>query len=329
MDYPFDIEEIFAREGLGSIRLPRRQAGSSPQGLTVTLLADYTVSTGAWLPSAAIVALLAESGVSSAGARAAISRLARRGVLESNRQGRKTFYRLTQSVAAHLRAGGGWVASYGAGTAMWDDRWTLVAFSLPQEAALQRRALRNHLRWMGFAPLYDALWISPREFAAKAWSELDEMNLDALTVFRARHLDIATGAGRNPIDAWDLSAIATQYETFIRRWRQVVAGVHAGQLAGAQAVRTRTEVMDTYRRFSTLDPQLPEKLLPAGWLRQAARDVFVAVYDGLADSAEQHVRAVAAAHAAGPLPEIHANTVADLLSGDLPERTPVPSSTDA
>ncbi len=51
----------------GPVRLPRRQAGNSPQGLAVTLLADYTLRTRAWLPSAAIVALLAEAGVSQAG----------------------------------------------------------------------------------------------------------------------------------------------------------------------------------------------------------------------------------------------------------------------
>src|SRR5690554_3869181 len=84
---PFSIEEIFLDVVRGPVRLPRRQSGSSPQGLAVTLLADYTLRSRAWLPSAAIVELLAESGVNTAGARTAISRLARRGVLESARQG--------------------------------------------------------------------------------------------------------------------------------------------------------------------------------------------------------------------------------------------------
>ncbi|WP_348650071.1 MULTISPECIES: PaaX family transcriptional regulator C-terminal domain-containing protein [unclassified Solwaraspora] len=37
--------------------------------------------------------------------------------------------------------------------------------------------------------------------------------------------------------------------------------------------------MDTFRRFPTLDPQLPVELLPANWLRDPAREVFAAVYD--------------------------------------------------
>ena len=74
MTSPYDIGEIFPDNAAEAVRLPRRQVGSSPQGLAVTLLADYTLRTRAWLPSAAIVALLTETGVSQAGARTAISR---------------------------------------------------------------------------------------------------------------------------------------------------------------------------------------------------------------------------------------------------------------
>ena len=313
MNYPFDIEEVFPGESADAVRLPRRQSGSSPQGLTVTLLADYTVRTGAWLPSAAIVALLTESGVSSAGARNAISRLARRGVLECSRHGRYSSYRLTRPAATDLSVGGQWIASYGADAETWNGRWTLITFSLPQDEAVRRRTLRVHLRWLGYAPLYDALWVSPHELPPDAHGKLAALAPGTHTVFRARHVDLAAAGDRSPIAAWDIPAIAEQYGAFIRRWSAVLPRVRSGRIDGAEAVRTRTEVMDTYRRFSSLDPQLPLELLPKGWLRQPAREVFAAIYDGLADAAGQHVRAVTARYAAGPPPEIHANTVADLL----------------
>ena len=44
-------------------------------------------------------------------------------------------------------------------------------------------------------------------------------------------------------------------------------------------------VMDAYRRFPLLDPQLPARLLPAGWLREPGAEVFAAVYDGLTEAA--------------------------------------------
>ena len=94
-------------------------------------------------PSAAIVALVGELGVSSGGARTAISRLSRRGVLESRRHGRHSAYRLTPGAAEDLSAGGAWIARFGTDISPWDGCWTLVAFSLPQEENLQRRALRG------------------------------------------------------------------------------------------------------------------------------------------------------------------------------------------
>ena len=78
---PFEIEEIFPDLAEGSVRLPRRQVGRAPQDMAVTLMADYTLRTRAWVPSAAIVALLGDANVSPAGARTAISRLSRRNVL--------------------------------------------------------------------------------------------------------------------------------------------------------------------------------------------------------------------------------------------------------
>ncbi len=313
MTSPYDIEEIFPDDAAEPVRLPRRQTGNSPQGLAVTLLADYTLSTRAWLPSSAIVALLTEAGVSPAGARTAISRLARRDVLEGARQGRRSSYRLTPAAAGFLAIGGSSIVSP-TGTEPWDEHWTMIAFSLPGEQAAQRRELRAQLRWMGFAPLYDGLWVSPHPLTGKAGEQLTRFAA-TLTVFRARHVAPAPGAGRSPLDAWDTAAIARQYASFVETWNEVPARIRAGTITGPEAVRARTEVMDTYRRLPILDPRLPDQLLPPGWLREPARDLFVAIYDGLAANAENHVRAVAARFTDDPLPGVRAHTVAELGGG--------------
>jgi phenylacetic acid degradation operon negative regulatory protein len=312
---PYDIEEIFPGDGAGTVRLPRWQAGNAPQGLAVTLLADYTLSTRASLPSAAIVALLAEAGVSHAGARAAISRLARRGVLEGSRQGRNSSYRLTAAAALVLSTGGRGIVSSAADTKTWDQQWTLIAFSLPRDEVTQRRELRSRLRWLGYAPLYDGLWVSPRDLIEHTRTQLTRLTFGTLTVFRARHVDLDSTIRRNPMDAWDTAAIARQYESFIEQWSPLPPRVHAARITGAEAVRARTEVMDSYRRLPILDPQLPMQLLPPGWLREPARNLFAEVYDGLAAPAQDYVRAVASRFTTDPLPGIRAHTVADLLSG--------------
>jgi phenylacetic acid degradation operon negative regulatory protein len=126
-----------------------------------------------------------------------------------------------------------------------------------------------------------------------------------------------TGGGRrrNPAEAWDLPAVGKEYDAFIDRWSPLLPRIAAGEVTGASALRARTEVMDTYRRFPVLDPMLPDALMPPDWPRRRARDVFVAIYDGLLEPAQEHVRAVVASVADGPRLDIRAHSVAHMAAG--------------
>ena len=307
---PYEIEDFFSDDA--TVRPSRPRSGSTAQSLAVTLVADYTMSTQAWLPSASIVALLDEAGVGAGAARTAISRLSRRGVLESSRDGRYSSYRLSAAAISDLSAGGAWIAGFATRTDPWDGFWTVVSFSFPQEERSQRRALRGQLRWMGYAPLYDALWVSPDAPNPIVMDRLTTITLGAMTMFRARHVELTTRTNRNPIDAWDVAAIARRYNAFIRRWKPLLPRIRTGKVSGAAAVHARTQIMDAYRHFPIIDPQLPIELMPAHWPRADAREVFVAVYDGLAEQAQEHVRAVISQFTDSAGHEIQAHTTAEM-----------------
>jgi phenylacetic acid degradation operon negative regulatory protein len=309
---PYDIEEVFP-DGPTTVGLPRNPSVSTAQNLAMTLVTDYTLRTHAWLPSASIVALLDEAGIGRAAARTAISRLSRRGILESVREGRYSSYRLTSAAAADLTAGAAWIAGFATRVDPWDGYWTLVAFSFPQDERGQRRALRGQLRWLGYAPLYDGLWLSPDAPNPTVEDRLTRVTPGAMTMFRARHVELATQTNRNPIEAWDIAAIGRSYETFIRRWRSLLPRIRGGKISGAAAVHARTEIMDSYRLFPIIDPQLPIELMPARWPRADAREVFVAIYDGLAGLAQDHVRAIVTKFSDSPCPEIQAHTTAEMV----------------
>ncbi|MEV4029184.1 PaaX family transcriptional regulator C-terminal domain-containing protein, partial [Actinosynnema sp. NPDC050801] len=268
-----------------------------------------------WLPTAAIVALLGESGVTAGAARTAISRLARRGVLEGTRRGRHSSYRLTEPAAVDLSVGGTSIAAFAAGPDTWDGQWTAFVFTMPQQEKTRRSSLRAQLRWRGYAPLYDGVWVSPHPLTEQDHTELVAATPGATTAFRARHLRFTTGTTRDPIQAWDTTAIAERYQQFIHRWNPLLPRIRTGHVTGADAVRARTEVMDTYRRFPAIDPLLPLALLPPDWPRTHARDIFLAVYDGLAHPAQHHVRHVATHLDNEPHPDIRAHTVAQMATG--------------
>ncbi len=297
------------------VDLPRAQAGSPPQHLLVTFLADYCLHTGTQLPSAALVALVGEFGVTPMSARAALSRLARRGVIDPARRGRRTYYALGSDAARVLAGGSRRLVAFALDAEDWDGVWTVVAFSMPEERRDARHLLRSRLRWQGFAPLYDGLWVSPHATSAEAVAITTELDVPAMTVLRAADASAGVPGARAPIQAWDLAEIAGLYEDFIERWTPVVERLRRGEVSAAEALTTRTRIMDTYRRFPGLDPQLPMRLMPAGWPRQAARALFVEAYDWLGPLAEARVRQIVSEHDPDLAAPVSHHSTEHLLSG--------------
>lgn len=275
------------------VDLPRLQSGAQPQRLLSTLLGDYWYDRQEHLPSAALVTLLADFGVSTVGARAALSRLARRGVLESSKVGRNTYYGLTPR-AAHLLREGAWrILTFGGQHEPWDGHWRVAAFSVPEDQRDARRAVRNRLRWLGFAPLYDGLWVTPRPVADAALRGLDELGVTAATILTTTTEPPITGP-RHPIQAWDLTDLRARYDGFVTRYRPLLARARAGGVDASEALVARTAMMDSWRHFPSLDPDLPLALLPPRWPRQEAHRVFAEIYDILAPAAVDRVRQVVA-----------------------------------
>lgn len=282
----------------GETTLPTAAAtklGQRPQYLLLTLLGDYWMSSGSLVPSSALVDLLLEFGVSTAGARAAMSRLSRRGLLSSSRVGRRTYYQLTERARHILMEELDRIASFGAKPDSWDGQWTYVAFSVPEVQRRTRHQLRARLRWLGFAPLYDGLWVSPRALGAEVKAILDELAVASATILVGRELGSGMDFGQS-IDAWDLETVHAEYEAFIARMQPIQERLFAGGVSPAEALQVRTRVIDEWRNMPNTDPDLPRELLPSEWPRAEARKIFRSVYDGLGDPAMVRVREVVFAH---------------------------------
>jgi phenylacetic acid degradation operon negative regulatory protein len=277
----------------GDVDLPRYQVGAPPQHLITTLLGDYWISRPEQLPSAALVRLTEEFGVSAVAARAALSRLARRELLESSKVGRRTYYRLTDRAAEVLSDGRQRIMSFGLDQGAWDGTWVVAAFSIAEEQRDLRHSLRARLRWLGFAPLYDGLWVSPTADAGSAAAVLTELEVPMSTVFRAKALDDLAGM-RAPQQAWDFDQLRRTYEGFAAQYAPLLARVRKGAVGASEALVERTGIMDTWRTFPNHDPDLPAELLPADWPRAAARGVFVEIYDTLGPLAEFRVKQIVA-----------------------------------
>ncbi|MFC7111170.1 PaaX family transcriptional regulator C-terminal domain-containing protein [Nonomuraea rubra] len=121
---------------------------------------------------------------------------------------------------------------------------------------------------------------------------LAELEVPTSTIFRAQALDLA--GMRAPQEAWDFDQLRRTYEGFVAQYSPLLARVRNGTVGASEALVARTGIMDTWRTFPNHDPDLPAELLPDGWPRSAARDVFVEIYDTLGTLAEFRVKQIVA-----------------------------------
>ena len=261
------------------VDLPRLQIGANPQHLIVRLLGDYWSARRDHLPSAALVALANEFDITSTSARAALSRLARRGLLDASRDGRRTFYGLTARAERVLTDGFARIVRFGLDDSPWDGSWAVVIFSVPEVHRDVRHLLRTRLRWLGFAPLYDGAWVSARADTVEATAVLAELGVPTATLLVGRVAYAINGG--DPLRAWDLDRLGVTYRQFIDEFGPLLERAEVGEVSAAEAMVARTRVVDAWRQFPNLDPELPEDVLPPAWPRRQAQAIFARVYDAL------------------------------------------------
>lgn len=319
--------DALAASGAAPTRLPRSQAGAQPQHLIVTLFGDYWLANTEHIPSSGLVALAGEFEISATSARAALSRLARRGLLTSSKVGRRTFYGPAPHANRMLEAGRQRIFSFGRDPfAAWDGSWLFVIFSVPEQQRDVRHALRTRLRWLGFAPLYDGVWASPRGRPEEAEEALAECGVEQATVLRSTVAMPAMGSRGHPLSAWNLTEIAQTYEHFISDFTPLRTRVRRGRITASEALVQRTAIMDTWRTFPNYDPELPQEVLPRGWPRRHAYDLWAEVYDALGPLAEMRFKQLLAEYAPELVDLAHHDTTTLALSG-LPVRRAPGTST--
>jgi phenylacetic acid degradation operon negative regulatory protein len=252
------------------------------------MLGEFWRHTDLWLPARAIVRLAEDVGLSRSAVTTALSRLAARGVLENDGAGRASRYRFTAAARARLAIGTREVGQFGDPGLSWDRRWTAVAFSVPESEREIREAFRARLKWLGFAPVYGALWFSPRERMAQVHEIAEAYGVEDYMAFR---VEDSAFEGRRP-SIVNTAEPPRRYAEFADANRVRLERLRAGEASPAEGFRVRVEVLDEWRAFPWDDPGMPYELLPGDWPLLRARESFVAVFTQTAPLAERHVRDV-------------------------------------
>jgi len=232
------------------------------------LYGDHLRSRGSQAPVAALVRLLAPLAITEPATRTAVSRMVRQGWLVPVRCGPGAAgYALTPRAARRLDDAAERI--YRRGDPAWDGRWHVLALERIRDRASRDR-VRAALGYLGYAPLGEGSWISPRPSG-----ELDAL-LAAERLRAERFLASYDGDARGLLArAWDLDGLARAY----RRWLAQAAELTAAAGPGApdRAVfALRTALVHEWRKFLFTDPGFPASLLPPHWPGHEAARVFQA-----------------------------------------------------
>ncbi|WP_077488145.1 PaaX family transcriptional regulator [Sinomonas mesophila] len=279
-----------------------KAAAASPrhQQLIVTVFGLYAREHGGALPVAGLVRLLGELGVEGAGVRSAVSRLKKRGVLESVKLGSAAAYRLGPGLEEVFSEGDERIFS--PRRARPEDPWLLAAFSVPESQRALRHQIRASLTRLGFGAVSPGLWIAPVVLEKEARRRLARAGAGQyVEFFRAEYADDGEGPGMRERVAewWDLDALEATYVDFVEgqrevreRWEGAAAPSSASEDAAAFA--DYVSLLTQWRRLPYLDPGLPAEYLPPTWHGIVAQELFAALRAKLEGPARRHAEAALA-----------------------------------
>jgi phenylacetic acid degradation operon negative regulatory protein len=277
----------------------RQQTGTrSARSLLLTVLGEYVLPSGAAVWTSALLRIAAGLGIEEKAARQALNRLAADGWIEARRDGRRARWALTEHGRTFLTEGAERIYSFGRGRDSWDGRWLVLLVSVPETQRDLRHRLRNGLTWAGLGSPAPGVWISPhpsREAEAKQVAE--GLGLDA-AAFSFCGPFAGVGSERAMVEqAWHLGELAEAYEEFVREF----AGLRPS--SADQVLLAQIRLVDEWRRFPRLDPQLPLELLPPHWIGLRAANVFEDLHGQWADAASGRYAELAAGGQREPGPD--------------------------
>ncbi|MDC5417185.1 phenylacetic acid degradation operon negative regulatory protein PaaX [Acinetobacter baumannii] len=281
----------------------------SGTSLISTIFGDSVLHRGGNISLASLIQLLELFGFNDRAVRTSVFRLVKNDWLCSDKIGRTSFYRITDSSrSTYLQAE---QRIYNDQMKEWDHYWDLILMSsLDTE---NKALLKKELEWLGFANISTNLMAYPGCNRIELQRLLVDLNMsEQVVVFKAETLQLFNNSvdtiGRMLRTNWPIDELRQRYLQFLDIFREigVLLMQDNEQLEPVQAFQIRTLLIHYYRRILLKDPALPLELLPTDWPAISARTLSMNIYKKVFEPADEYFLSVAAT-AEGPMPNATAH----------------------
>lgn len=253
--------------------------------LVITFFCDVVTQHGneIWLGS--IIHTLAPLGINERLTRTAVFRLVQDGWLESRKQGRRSYYRLTKTGQNYYQRAAGRI--YTINQPEWDGKWTLLFTSMVSED--KRDAMNRGLTWLGFGRLAAGVYALPRKQQPVLEHLLEDLGLEEEIVVMQAQADDAQRLQKLVLSRWKLDDLRQRYKNFIEQYQAVLEALGKRKPSGCSMLLLRVLLIHEYRRILLNDPELPAAMLPADWEGYTAQSLTAELYQQLADGSAEWI----------------------------------------
>jgi len=278
-----------------TVSVAEREVGQGrvlqPRALIVTIYGLYAREAGGWISVSSLIRLMSGLGVDEPAVRSSISRLKRRGLLHSRRQGGVAGYALSDRAREILDEGDRRIFERPRATSA--DGWVLAVFSVPEPERQKRHTLRAKLTWLGFGTVSAGVWVAPGHLEDETRDVLERNGLaQYVDLFHGDYLGFGSESA-GVAKWWDLDGLERLYAEFVAAYSPVLAQWRRRRSEDdGRAFADYVDALTSWRRLPFLDPGLPPEMLPRRWSGVRAAEVFLGLRERLAAPAHRHAESV-------------------------------------
>ncbi|WP_121973123.1 phenylacetic acid degradation operon negative regulatory protein PaaX [Acinetobacter stercoris] len=262
----------------------------SGTSLIMTVLGDSIFHRGGSISLASLIQLMDVLGLTERSVRTAVFRLVQNGWLTSEKIGRTSYYRVTESSRQRFIAADQKI--YNIMHPEWDQKWDLVLLSSVELE--DKIILKKELEWLGFAHIATNVMAYPGCDHAKLQQLIVNLNMtDQLVLFKAETLDLwkdSNATTKRMVETnWPIQDLMQRYEKFIGDFREIFLILESdADIDPIQAFQTRILLIHQYRRILLKDPDLPYELLPNDWPALSAQNLSNNLYHLVFNASEEY-----------------------------------------
>lgn len=266
------------------------------KSMIVTVFGDAIVPQGGAIWLSDLIRLMEPFGVGERVVRTAVYRLSQDAYFDTVKEGRRSFYSLTQTARLMFEAAERRI--YAGDAVPWDEQWMVIVLTGALNRA-ERAGVVKQLGWQGFAQIGPNLMVNPVPLPQAVGQTLDSLGVaDRVVEWRAGGVP---GMRQDAVhemvrDAWPLQELQAKYRTFLALFGPVAAQLDGSepQKRKEQAERAfvlRGLLVHAWRRIVLNSPSLPLEIHPDPGLAAEATELYQSLYLNLADAADAHVAA--------------------------------------